>query len=197
VKKFIIAIAALSPALAFAQEAAEHAAAAHAEGGGPLEINWGLQIWVIATFVVMMGLLAKLAFKPIGEALERRGSTIKAQLDEAEKSRAEAKKLMEDYQKQLAEARAEAGKIIEESRQLGEKVRKEVVDKANSEASAIVTRAQEEISRQKEKGIQEMKDTIAALSVQIAGKVIEKEVNEATHKALVESLIKDLAKARK
>ena len=195
-KKFIIAIAALSPALSFAQEAVENAAA-HAEGGGPLEINWGLQIWVILTFVVMMGLLAKLAFKPIGEALERRGSTIKAQLDEAEKSRADAKKLMEDYQKQIAEARAEAAKVIEEARQLGEKVRKDVVDKANAEASAVVSRAQEEIVRQKDKGIQEMKDTIANLSVQIASKVIQKEVNEATHKQLVENLIKDLANVRK
>ena len=191
-KKFIIAGLALSPALAFAaEEAAEHA------GGGPLEINWGLQIWVIATFVVMMGLLAKLSFKPIGEALERRGSTIKAALDEAEKSRADAKKLMEDYQKQIAEARAEAAKVIEEARQLGEKVRKDVVDKATVEASAVVSRAQEEIVRQKDKGIQEMKDTIASLSVQIASKVIEKEVNEATHKQLVENLIKDLAKVRK
>jgi F-type H+-transporting ATPase subunit b len=196
VKKFIIAIAALSPALSYAQEAVEHAAA-HAEGGGPLEINVGLQVWVIATFVVMMGLLAKLAFKPIGEALERRGSTIKAQLDEAEKSRADAKKLMEDYQKQIAEARAEAAKVIEEARLLGEKVRKDVVDKANAEASAVVSRAQEEIIRQKEKGIQEMKDTVASLAVQIAGKVIEKEVTEATHKVLVENLIKDLAKVRK
>ena len=186
-KKLFIAGLTLSPALAFAAE----------EGGGPLKINWGLQIWVILTFVVMMGLLAKIAFKPIGEALERRGATIKAQLDEAEKSRAEAKKLMEDYQKQIAEARAEAAKVIEEARQLGEKVRKDVVDKATVEASAVVSRAQEEIIRQKDKGIQEMKDTIANLSVQIASKVIEKEVNEATHKQLVENLIKDLAKVRK
>jgi F-type H+-transporting ATPase subunit b len=192
VKKVLIAGSLLVPALALAaEEAAEHG------GGGPLEINVGLQVWVILTFVVMMGLLAKLAFKPIGEALERRGSTIKAQLDEAEKSRAEARKLMEDYQKQLAEARAEAGKIIEESRQLGEKVRKEVVDKANAEASAVVSRAQEEIIRQKEKGIQELKDTIASLSVPIAGRVLEREVNEATHKQLVENLIQDLAKVRK
>ncbi len=177
-KKLLLTGALLVPAMAFAAEEG---------GGGPLEINVGLQIWVILTFVVMMGLLAKLAFKPIGEALERRGSTIKAQLDEAERSRAEAKKLMEDYQKQIAEARVEAGKVIEEARQLGEKVRKDVVDKANSEASAIVSRSAEEIVRQKEKGIQEMKDTVASLSVQIAGRIIEKEVNEATHKQLVET----------
>ena len=91
----------------------------------------------------------------------------------------------------------EAGKVIEEARQLGEKVRKEVVDKANTEASAIVSRSQEEIIRQKEKGIQEMKDTIAGLSVQIAGRIIEKEVNTATHKQLIDGLITDLAKVRK
>jgi len=169
-----------------------------AEGGVDVKpTNLGLQIWVIVTFLVMLGLLAKLAFKPIADALDRRGQTIKAALDDAEKSRAEAKQMMAEYQKQLAEARAEAGKVIEEARQLGEKVRKDVVDKANAEASAIVTRAQEEIMRQKEKGIQEMKDTIAAISVQIAGRVIEKEVNAATHRQLVESLIQDLAKVRK
>ena len=187
-KKLCLCIAALglTPALAMA-----------AEGDNILQINWGLWVWTILTFLVMFALLAKLAFKPIGEALEKRGATIKAQLDEAEKSRAEAKKLMEDYQKQIAEARVEAGKVIEEARQLGEKVRKEVVDKANSEASAIVSRSAEEIVRQKEKGIQDLKDTVASLSVQIAGRIIGKEVNEATHKQLVENLIKDLAKVRK
>jgi F-type H+-transporting ATPase subunit b len=173
------------------------AARAAEEGVNVIPNNVGLQLWVIATFVVMLVLLAKLAFKPIGDALERRGQTIKAALDDAEKSRVDAKKLMEDYQKQIAEARNEANKVIEEARVLGEKVRKEVVDKANAEASAVVQRAQEEIVRQKEKGVQELKDTVASLSVQIASRVIEKEVNEATHRQLVDNLIKDLAKVRK
>jgi F-type H+-transporting ATPase subunit b len=142
-------------------------------------------------------LLSKFAFKPIAQALDRRGETIKKSIEEAEKQRAEAKKMMDDYQKQLADARNEAGKIIEEARQLGERVRKEVVDKANAEASAGVQRAQEEIQRQKEKGIQEMKDTVAALSVQIASRVIEKELDDASHHQLVESLIKDLGKVRR
>ena len=177
--------------------AALPAVARAAEEGGIVPTDYSLQIWTLVTFVVLLGLLAKFAFKPIAEALDRRGQLIKAQIDDGQKMRAEAKKLMEDYQKQIAEARAEAGQIIEESRQLGEKVRKEVVDKATTEASAIVSRSQEEIVRQKEKGIQEMKDTIAGLSVQIAGRIIEKEVNAATHKQLVESFITDLAKIRK
>lgn len=185
--------AALTGAVAWAEEATPP------PGGGSQipPTDWGLQIWTLVTFVVLLVLLAKFAFKPIALALDRRSETIKKSIDEAEKQRVEAKKLMEDYQRQLAEARAEANKIIEEARGLGENVRKEVVEKANAEASALLQRSQEEIQRQKEKGVQELKDTVASLSVQIASKVIEKEVNEATHRQLVENLIKDLSKIQK
>ena len=176
---------------------AEEGAPPPGEGSQLPPTDWGLQILTLLTFVVLLILLNKFAFKPIAQALDRRGETIKKSIDDAEQQRAEAKKLMDDYQKQLADARNEAGKIIEEARQLGERVRKEVVEKANSEASAVVQRAQEEINRQKDKGIQEMKDTVAALSVQIASKVIEKEVNEATHRQLVDNLIKELGKVKR
>lgn len=167
------------------------------EGSQLPPTDWGLQIWTFVAFVVLLVLLAKFAFKPIAQALDRRGETIKKSIDEAEKQRAEAKQLMDDYRKQLAEARTEANKIIEEARGLGENVRKEVVEKANAEASALLQRSQEELQRQKEKGVQELKDTVASLSVQIASKIIEKEVNEATHRQLVENLIKDLTKIQK
>jgi F-type H+-transporting ATPase subunit b len=168
-----------------------------AEEGGIVPQDYGLQIWTLVTFLILLGLLAKFAFKPIAQALDRRGETIKKSIDEAEKQRAEAKQLMDDYRKQLAEARTEANKILEEARGLGENVRKEVVEKANAEASALLQRSQEELQRQKEKGVQELKDTVASLSVQIASKVIEKELNEAGHRQLVENLIKDLAKIQK
>ncbi|HXI85559.1 MAG TPA: F0F1 ATP synthase subunit B [Verrucomicrobiae bacterium] len=186
---------ALTGAVAWAEEAAT--ALPPGEGSQIPPTDWGLQIWTLVTFVVLLVLLAKFAFKPIAQALDRRGETIKKSIEEAEKQRADAKKLMEDYQKQIADARNEAGKVIEEARQLGERVRKEVVEKANAEASAVAQRAQEEIVRQKEKGVQELKDTVASLSVQIASKVLEKEVNEATHRQLIDNLIKDLGKVQR
>jgi len=189
-----LSVAILGDAVAWAQEAASPPPG---EGSQIPPTDWGLQIWTLVAFVVLLVLLAKFAFKPIAQALDRRGETIKKSIEEAENQRAEAKKMMDDYQKQLADARNEAGKIIEEARQIGERVRKEVVDKANAEASAGVQRAQEEIQRQKEKGIQEMKDTVAALSVQIASRVIEKELDEASHRQLVDSLIKDLGRVRR
>jgi F-type H+-transporting ATPase subunit b len=185
---------ALTGAMAWAEEAAS--GPPPGEGSQIPPTDWPLQIWTLVTFLILLALLAKFAFKPIAQALDSRGQKIKQSIDDAEKSRVDAKKLMEDYQKQIADARNEAGKVIEEARQLGERVRKEVVEKANAEASAVAQRAQEEIVRQKEKGIQEMKDTVAALSVQIASKVLEKEVNEATHRQLIDNLIKDLGKVQ-
>jgi F-type H+-transporting ATPase subunit b len=181
--------------VAWAQEATT--APPPGEGSQIPPTDHGLQIWTLVTFVILLVLLKKFAFKPIAQALDSRGQKIKQSIDDAEKSRVEAKKLMEDYQKQIADARTEAGKVIEEARQIGERVRKEVVEKANTEASAIAQRAQEEIVRQKEKGVQELKDTVAALSVQIASKVLEKEVNEATHRQLIDNLIKDLGKVQR
>lgn len=158
--------------------------------------NFGLQIWVILTFLVMFFLLAKLAFKPIGEALDRRSQAMKEALDEAEKSRAEAKQSLDQYQQQLAEARTEAKQIIEEAKALGENVRKEVVDKAQAEAQALMQRNQEELQRAKDKSLQELRETVAGLSVQIAGKVIEKQIDETAHRQLIENLINDLSKNR-
>ena len=188
-----VSFVALTGAVAWAEEAGP----SPGEGSQIPPTDWGLQIWTLVTFVILLALLAKFAFKPIAQALDRRGETIKKSIEDAEKSRADAKKLMEDYQKQIADARNEAGKVIEEARQLGERVRKEVVEKANAEASAVAQRAQEEIVRQKEKGVQELKDTVANLSIQIASKVLEKEVNEATHRQLIDSLIKDLGKVQR
>src|SRR2546430_8051157 len=93
---------------------AEDAALPPGEGSQIPPTDWGLQIWTLVTFVILLVLLAKFAFKPIAEALDRRGETIKKSIEEAEKQRAEAKKSLDEYQKQLAEARTEAGKIIEE-----------------------------------------------------------------------------------
>ena len=187
---------ALAVLCATAAQAAEHGAAPGA-GEQIQPTDHGLQLWTLVAFVVLLALLVKFAFKPIAVALDRRGAAIKTSLDEAEKQRAEAKKLMDDYQQQVAQARAEAGKIIDEARVLSDKVRKDLVDKANAEAGALLQRAQEEIGRQKEKGVQELKDTVASLSVQIASRVIEKEVNETTHRQLVDKLIADLGNVRK
>jgi F-type H+-transporting ATPase subunit b len=149
----------------------------------------GLIIWTLVSFFILLILLKKVAFPPILKGMKKREETIKQQLDEAQKTKKEAEILLDDYKQQLADARSEAQKIINEGKGLGESIRKEVIQKAQEESNQIVKRAQEEIELQKQKALMELQDKIADLSVMAASKVINKSLNLEDHRRLVEDYI--------
>jgi F-type H+-transporting ATPase subunit b len=184
---FALFLVALFPPLALAAE----------EGGGDLlKINWTLQLWTLLTFLVMLGLLAKFAFKPIAQALDKRNEMIKASLAEAEKARAEVKKMSDEAKKAIDAARLEGNKILDETRAVAENVRKEIISKANAEAGELVTRAQEEIQRQKQQALVELRQTVADLSVKVSEQVIQQRLDEQLHRQLAEQFIANVAKKK-
>src|SRR4030066_53643 len=109
--------------------------------------------------------------------------------NEAQKTKKEAENLLGDYKRQLAEARSEAQKIINEGKSLGENMRKEIVQKAQEESNQIVKRAQEEIELQKQKAILELQEKIADLSIMAATKIINKSLNTEDNRRLVEEYV--------
>jgi F-type H+-transporting ATPase subunit b len=129
------------------------------------------------------------AYPQILKGMKKREETIKQQLEEAQKTKKEAENLLEDYRRQLAEARSEAQKIINEGKSLGENVRKEIVQKAQAESNQIVKRAQEEIELQKQKAILELQEKIADLSIMAATKIINKSLNTEDNRRLVEEYV--------
>jgi F-type H+-transporting ATPase subunit b len=133
--------------------------------------------------------LKKVAFPPILKGMKKREETIKQQLEEAQKTKKEAEDLLEGYKRQLAEARSEAQKIINEGKSLGENMRKEIVQKAQAESNQIVKRAQEEIELQKQKAILELQEKIADLSIMAATKIINKSLNTEDNRRLVEEYV--------
>jgi F-type H+-transporting ATPase subunit b len=149
----------------------------------------GLIIWTLISFFLLLFLLKKIAYPQILKGLKKREETIKQQLDEAQKTKKEAETLLEDYKRQLAEARSEAQKIINEGKSLGENMRKEIVQKAQAESNQIVKRAQEEIELQKQKAILELQEKIADLSIMAATKIINKSLNTEDHRRLVEEYV--------
>lgn len=149
----------------------------------------GLIIWTLISFFLLLILLAKLAYPPILKGLKKREETIQQQLEEAKKTKQEAVALLEDYRQQLSEARAEAQRIINEGKELGENMRKEIIQKAQQESNQIVKRAQEEIELQKQKAILELQERIADLSIMAASKVIQKSLNAEDHRRLVEEYV--------
>jgi len=149
----------------------------------------GLIIWTLISFFILLILLKKVAFPPILKGMKKREETIKQQLEEAQKTKKEAEDLLEGYKRQLAEARSEAQKIINEGKSLGENMRKEIVQKAQEESNQIVKRAQEEIQLQKQKAILELQEKIADLSIMAATKIINKSLNTEDNRRLVEEYV--------
>jgi F-type H+-transporting ATPase subunit b len=149
----------------------------------------GLMIWTVISFVILLVLLWKVAYKPITKALKKREDTIRDSLEEANKTRESAEALLNDYKKQLTQAREEVHKILFEGKTLGENIKKEIIQKAHEESNQIVKRAQEEIVFQKEKALMELKERIADLTIMAASKVIEKSLDRKDHEQILEEYI--------
>lgn len=149
----------------------------------------GLIIWTFISFIILLILLSKVAYKPITKALRNREDSIRDSLEEAKKTRESAEALLEDYKNQLAQAREEAQKILAEGKMMGENIKKEVIQKAHEESNQIVKRAQEEIEFQKKKALMELKERIADHTIMAASKVIERALEKKDHEQLLDEYI--------
>lgn len=169
----------LTPALLFAQEHAE-------EGGGSLfSINVGLMVWTIAVFLLVLLVLGRFAFPAILGALEAREKGIQNALDEARTRQEEAEKLLEEHKKQLAEARRQAQEILADGRDAADKLRKELESKAREESEAILSRARQEIEREKDAAVDSLRRESVDLALAAASKLLHQRLDGEQDRKLV------------
>lgn len=160
-----------------------------------LEINPGLILWTILTFVVVLVILRFTAWKPLLAALTAREEKIRTSLEEAEHARAESQRLLEENKHQQAQAEAQAQKILAEGRAMGERVKAEILERAQASSQHMIDQAKAEIQREKEQALVQLRTEVADLAIQAAGKVLEAELDASKHRALVDATIKNLSKA--
>src|SRR5574341_986220 len=110
-----------------------------------LHPNVGLIFWTIVSFLILVFILGKFAWKPILLALQEREQKIRGALEQADKARAEAAELLRQNEKNMARAEEEYQKMMREAKALGEKTREEIVGKARAQAEQELKRANEEI----------------------------------------------------
>ena len=157
------------------------------------EFSFGLFFWQTLLFVGLLLLLAKYAWKPILDAVEERENTIKDSLDAAEKAKAEMETVQADNKRILKEARAERDLLLAEAKKVSAQIVNEAKDAAKIEADKIAVAAQEAIQNEKNAVINELKNQVATLSVDIAKKVLQDElVDQKKQEKLVEKLINDI-----
>lgn len=150
-------------------------------------------VWGFIVFGVVLLVLNKVLFPKIRQGIEAREQKIQADLEAAETSKASAQRELEEYRAQLADARSEANRIIEEARQQADQVRKDIEAKARKDAEDIVARAQETINAERTRTIQELQGTIAAISIDLAEKVVGRSLDDQTQREFVDAYIRDVA----
>lgn len=146
----------------------------------------------LISFLVLFFVLYKFAFPPIIGMLDKRTATIRESLDKAEETRVEAERLLEDYKQQMAVARQDATKVIEQGRAVAEAMKDDIVKKANEEAAGVIDKAKETIQAEKKAAIAELQASVADLSVAVAGKLIGEKLSEADHAKLIERYIAEV-----
>lgn len=156
-----------------------------------LELNPGLIFWTIVTFLAVTVVLSKVAWKPLLHALTSREEGIRTALQQAEETHAEAKKLLEENKRQLAQAEAHAQQAMREGRALGEKLKVEIIEKANASARSMVEQAKEEIRRERDAAFTQLRGEVADLAVAAAGKIIDANLDVNKHRQLVDTVIND------
>lgn len=152
----------------------------------------GLIFWTVLTFILLLLILKKFAWKPILKTLEDRENKIKVAISKSEQSQKEAEKLLEQQKELLEKARKESVGIIDESRKNAEKFRKQIVEQAHLEAENILERAKQEIKLSKDAAIDEIKQHAVDLSFAAAQKIIGKTLTKDQHFNLIKKTIKEL-----
>lgn len=153
----------------------------------------GLIIWQTIVFVLLFLLLAKLAWKPIITSLKDRERSIQDALDTAEKARNEMSQLKSDNEKLLKEAREERDRILREAREISIRMREEAQLDAKKTSEKIVEDARAAINIEKQAALKEVKVQVAMFSLEIAEKLIKKNLSgDKAQKDLVETYVKDL-----
>ena len=156
----------------------------------------GLYIWTIATFLLLVALLAKFAWRPLLEALERRQESIRKSLDDAQKAKEELARLNAESQRILAVARAEADQILSSTRSDANRFREELKQKAQAEAAGIVKNAEKQIELEAARALQQIRSEAVDISIAIASKLLERNVSKADNDRLIEETFKQIEARR-
>ena len=172
--------------------------AAESEPADPLQLILPATaelVYGAIAFAIVLWLMAKYAFPKLGELLDERREAIQGQMEAAERAKQDAAAEREAFQAQLADAKGEANRVIEEAKETAEQVRRDIIAKAEAEAEATKARAQSEIEAERERLIGELRTEVGQVAVALASKIVDRELDADAHQDLVDEYINSLQRS--
>ncbi|MGW8264015.1 F0F1 ATP synthase subunit B, partial [Bacillus sp. LR--39] len=146
--------------------------------------------------LILLALLKKYALGPLLNIMKQREDHIAGEITSAEEKNKEAQQLIEEQRVLLKEARQESQTLIENAKKLGEKQKEEIIQAARAESERLKEAARTEIVKEKEQAVSALREQVASLSVMIASKVIEKELDEQAQEKLIQDYLKEVGESR-
>ena len=158
---------------------------AQSEQNPLVKLDPGLFIWTVLTFVLLLTVLAKFAWKPLLLMLDERNKSIEASLLSAEKARKELENINQESESILMKARTEAQSIVGEAKSAADNMKEDIVSKARSEAEGQLEKAKIQINVEKDKAMAEIREEVVNLSIHVAEKIIKKNISKEDNVELI------------
>lgn len=159
------------------------------KSSNPILPSGNEMVWGGLSFLILLVLIVKVGFPAVKKGMDARADKIRANIDDSEKAKTDAEGVLADYRKQLADAKSEAARIIEEARQAADRMASDLRKRAEAEVADIKQRAQDDIAAQANRTMADLQARVSLLAIELAEKVVERNLDRDTNKALVESFI--------
>lgn len=154
-----------------------------------LGIHWQGLLAQIINFILLLIILRIIAYRPILNMLDQRQARIRESVERAERAQREAQRIEQEFGEKIAEARREGQNIVGNANQIAQRIQAEAHEKAAREAELFLTRAREQIDRERDKAISELRQQVADLAILAAGKVVEEELDQKKHYDLIDRVL--------
>ena len=149
----------------------------------------------ICNLMIQLVIFKKFLLKPIKQVIADRKAKADSEIADAQKLRTEAEAMKAEYEQNLQNARTEANQIVASAQKTATARGEEIVGEARAQAAALKQKAEADIAQERKKAVNEVKDEIGGIAMEIASKVVEREIREADHKDLIDEFIKNVGEA--
>ena len=149
----------------------------------------------ICNLMIQLLIFKKFLLKPIRQVIADRKAKADSEIADAQKLRTEAEAMKAEYEQNLQNARTEANQIVAAAQKTATARSEELLGEARAQAAALKQKAEADIAQERKKAVNEVKDEIGGIAMEIASKVVEREISEKDHKDLIDEFIKNVGEA--
>ncbi len=146
-------------------------------------------VWGSISFLAVLFLMMKFAYPALKKTMDARTEKIRGNLDDAERVKAEAATVLEDYKRQLADARNESNRIIEEARQTADQLRRDLMQRAEAEVAELRQKTRDDIAAAQERAMADLQSRVGDMAIELAEKVVEANLDRDANMRLIDSYI--------